>query len=107
MFTQQCSEVFTQILQKAVPEVDSFEQELYTHILDWKLFSTAQDTEKSSSPPPFLFSYEMQTPVAVQYVNKHTENMGLNKPFCNLVIGSIEHPNSLLALMPSFNAIWD
>lgn len=111
MFTQQCSEVFTQILQKAVPEVDSFEQELYTHILNWKLFSTVQNTDrdidKSSSPPPLLFSYEMQTPVAVQYVNKHTENMGLNKSFCNLVIGSIEHPNSLLALMPSFNAVWD
>lgn len=92
--------MFTQILQKAVPEVDSSEQELHTHILDWKLFSTVQNTDRQilQHPTP-SFSYEMQTPVVVQYVDKHTENMGLNKPFCNLVIGSIEHPNSLLALM--------
>lgn len=98
MFTEQCSEVFAQILQKAVPEVDSFKQELYTHILDQKLFYTVQNTDRHTdtypSPPTPSFSYEVQTSVAVQYVNKHTDNMGFNKPFCNLVFGSIGHPLS-------------
>lgn len=93
MFTEQCSEVFAQILQKAVPEVDSFKQELYTHILDQKLY-TDRHTDTYPSPPTPSFSYEVQTPVAVQYVNKRTENMGFNKPFCNLVFGSIGHPLS-------------
>lgn len=52
MVTQQGSEVYAQIQQKAVPEVDSFEQELYPHVSDWKLFSTVQNTDRHTATPP-------------------------------------------------------
>lgn len=41
--------------------------------LQWK---TQTDTQTHPPAPHLFFSYEMQTPVAVQYGNKHTENWG-------------------------------